>query len=480
MVNWVTELSQRYPEVSPHDFYRAVFPEGELDRKGAFEKHRYTGIACEFCGVRKDSDGKKRELVKRYSITDGLTELDDLLKSEHFVILSPISYFGNSRKSSNAVMMYAFAIEIDNLKVRDGVPVGLNDLIHQFTDIDLLPVPNYIVCSGHGVHLYYLLEEPLVLHDDVKKSLVKFKHTITEKFWNGYVTTSSGFRDIQFESPFQGFRLVGGVTKEGERTRAFEVSSHPVTVAYLNRFVTDENKIKDPTSTHKFTLIEAKEKFPEWYEKRVVQGQKKSGSWTCKRDLYDWWKRQIREKAAVQHRFYCLFCLSIYAIKCGIDEEELTDDLFSFLDDFEKLTISDDNHFTQKDVIDALQAYQDKDLVTYPINSIVKVSGIEIKKNKRNGLNQKDHLEIARAIQTVKDRQRHKNWRDGNGRKPKRIVVSDWRYAHPDGKKADCVRDTGLSKPTVYKWWNAQPTLLDFDMTSMSNSGEREKEVEKW
>ena len=22
-----------------------------------------------------------------------------------------------------------------------------------------------------------------------------------------------------------------------------------------------------------------------------------------------------------------------------------------------------------------------------------------------------------------------------------------------EGKKADCIRDTGLSKPTVYKWW---------------------------
>lgn len=29
-----------------------------------------------------------------------------------------------------------------------------------------------------------------------------------------------------------------------------------------------------------------------------------------------------------------------------------------------------------------------------------------------------------------------------------------WRLDHPRGKKADCIRDTGLSKPTVYKWWD--------------------------
>ena len=28
-----------------------------------------------------------------------------------------------------------------------------------------------------------------------------------------------------------------------------------------------------------------------------------------------------------------------------------------------------------------------------------------------------------------------------------------WRLKNPLGTKAQCVRETGLSKPTVYKWW---------------------------
>lgn len=65
--------------------------------------------------------------------------------------------------------MYAFAIEIDNLKMSDdGLrPAGLNDLLHHF-EIELLPTPNYIVCSGSGVHLYYVFEQPIVLFDNVK------------------------------------------------------------------------------------------------------------------------------------------------------------------------------------------------------------------------------------------------------------------------------------------------------------------------
>lgn len=48
-------------------------------------------------------------------------------------------------------------------------------------------------------------------------------------------------------------------------------------------------------------------------------------------------------------------------------------------------------------------------------------------------------------------------WRNKEGR-PKgssqqKKLVEKWQKSHPDGKKADCIRDTGLSKPTVYKWW---------------------------
>ena len=33
-------------------------------------------------------------------------------------------------------------------------------------------------------------------------------------------------------------------------------------------------------------------------------------------------------------------------------------------------------------------------------------------------------------------------------------IVQKWKSEHPEGKKADCIRDTGLDKKTIYKWWN--------------------------
>ena len=65
----------------------------------------------------------------------------------------------------------------------------------------------------------------------------------------------------------------------------------------------------------------------------------------------------------------------------------------------------------------------------------------------------------ARAIQEINDKVNGTNWREGNGRPKgsgtKKNIISAWRETHPDGTKAECIRDTGISKPTVYKWWDA-------------------------
>lgn len=448
MVKWAKELSELYREVSPKEFYRSIFPKGELDKKNEFTKGKYVGIACEFTNETK-KDG--HPLVKRYSITDDLDTIDELLESENFVIISPISYFGKERTTNHATRMYAFAIEIDNLKVReDGVPVGFNDLIHHF-DIKLLPTPNYIVASGNGVHLYYVFENPLILHESVKRSLTRFKQAMTPYFWNRYVTFDYEREKMQFESAFQGFRMVGGVTKNGERTRVFEVSTHPVSVEYLNEFVREDDCEIESFYASDLSLAQAKEEYPEWYEKRIVQKQKK-GTWICKRDLYDWWKRKI-VNAEVGHRYNCLFVLAVYAIKCDISREELERDMYEFLEPYDELSNDDQNRFTVKDIADALQAYEDKGLITFPINSIIKRSGFLIEKNKRNYRTQEQHLAGARAIQEINDRFNGTNWREGNGRKSKKNIVEEWRKNNPNGKKIDCERETGLSRPTVLKWW---------------------------
>ena len=120
--------------------------------------------------------------------------------------------------------------------------------------------------------------------------------------------------------------------------------------------------------------------------------------------------------------------------------------------------IKHSNPFTSQDVESALRVY-DKDYQRFTIDDIEKLSGIRIEKNKRNGRKQAVHMATMRAVQAVLDPEG--TWRNKDGRPKgsgtKQQIVHEWRTAHPGGRKADCVRDTGLSKPTVYKWWDWNP-----------------------
>ena len=451
------ELMKRYEEVEPREFYRDIFPEGELDIwREDFEnldEHKYTAIMVEVEKTKND-DGEKVEKVKRYSVTDEMDELETAYWGKNFCVMAPISYVGKSRKSENARFMYALVIEIDNLRTRDGEQVGLRDLEFQCKNKHH-PQPTYIVASGNGIHLYYVFEKPIPLYQNVAASLAKLKRELTDRLWNNFVTFDWEPDKVQQESIFQAFRVVGSITKKGDRVSAFR-TGEKVTLEYLNQFVRPQYQASLVYQS-KLSLEKAQKQYPEWYQKRIIDKEPK-GSWKNSRALYEWWKREIMNKTKVGHRYYCLMMLCVYAIKCDVPREELEKDCYEIGDYFESLTNDDTNHFTHKDVRDALKSFEDKGLITYPVNSIANRSGIHIEKNKRNGLKQAQHLEIARAIQEVKNRQRGVSWRNTEGR-PKgsskeREVIALWRAEFPEGTKAQCIRDTGFSKPTVYKWWN--------------------------
>lgn len=152
-------------------------------------------------------------------------------------------------------------------------------------------------------------------------------------------------------------------------------------------------------------------------------------------------------------------CLAIYACKCDVSKQQLKQDMNQL---FELLAeVEHENPFTQDDVKSAMEAY-DKAYYCFTIDDIEKLSGVRIERNKRNGRKQAVHLQMARFIRDEING-RKDNWRDGNGRPDKAQQVYNYRLEHPSAKKADCIRETHLSKPTVYKWWNWQPQEKSVD-----------------
>ena len=142
--------------------------------------------------------------------------------------------------------------------------------------------------------------------------------------------------------------------------------------------------------------------------------------------------------------------LATYAKKCGVSREKLEEDAYGLI----PLMNTKGDAFTEDDVLHALEAFTDS-YITYPIDTIVNRTGIPIEKNRRNGRKQAQHIKIMNAIRDIE--YPDGTWRNKVGRPTgsgtAEQTVMEWQESHPAGKKADCIRETGLSKPTVYKWW---------------------------
>lgn len=425
-------------EVSAMDVYKDMFKLGEGYIQH-FKQEEKNLVANPLGYARMDGAKKGRYRVFfEDTFADTLKELQEA----DFAIVNGITYFGRKNLQEHASKMFAMIFDLDGVN-----DTTLNNFLHGAYFADAYPVPNYIALSGHGIHLYYVFEEPIALYPQTKVLLKQLKYALTDRIWNTYTST---IEKPQYQGINQGFRPVGGKTKiEGVKVRAFRLNEHPFDVEELNNFVPEKDRV-DLSMLYKesrTTLEEAKAKFPQWYQRVIVDGDKTKGSWTCKRDLYEWWKRQIKEGAVFHHRYFCTMCLAIFAVKSGVSYEELEKDaldLVPFMND-----LSPENPFTEADVYSALECF-DSRYVTFPVEDISRLSSIEIQKNKRNGRKQSTHLRIARNTLEILNDEAEKPLQ---GRKSKADIVRAWQRKNPEGTKAECIRQTKLSKPTVYKHW---------------------------
>lgn len=433
----VEYLEQYFDEIGPLEFYREIFPEGELEKAGEQIEGRYNAVALELL----PKAGENRANVRRYIVNDDLKQLEQLQASENFTIIAPVSYAGKDRTSRNARFIYALAFDLDGVEELHNI----RDLFYQI-DNQVLPQPTFTVWSGSGLHLYYQFVNPVPCFRNIVVQMQKLKRELTRKIWNRYI--SSLYESPQIESLFQGFRMVGGVTKGGNRTRAFWTGKS-VSVEYLNGFVGPEFQVTQYAYKSRLTLKEAAGKYPEWYQKRVVEKQPR-GTWTANRAVYEWWLERIRREASTGHRYYCLMVLAVYAAKCGIDREELERDAFGLVEPLDRLSTEESNRFTRADVLAALEMYN-ADYKLFPIDSITKLTAIHIEKNRRNGRKQAEHVKLMNFIRD--EINRNTDWRNKEGRPSKQKQVEQWQHEHPEGTPRQCIDDTGISKNTVYKHW---------------------------
>lgn len=412
----------------------------------------------------------------------GWDSLEELMGRYKFVVTTPATYVGRRRFKTNARYLYAIAIDLDEV----GVP-ELSEVIHQQM-IGMTPQANIIVNSGDGIHLYYILAKPMPLYPKVYETLTNIKKALTRLVWNKASSRTGEDNQVQIQPIIQPFRVPGSRSKHGDVVTAWHNADAPLhTIETLNRFASkptlkylnsgvsqEEAKALDKGSysTNRITRARAKELYPEWYQRRIVEGAPRK-TWNVHRGLYEWLLNMLwtNEKVAVGHRYHCIMFLAVYARKCNVPFDELKKDALGLVPRMEALTGNTGRHFTTQDALDALKAYKESS-ETYPRQLIEDRTGLRIAPNKRNGRPQDLHLKIARGardiLQEVKGR---KDWREGNGRpkgsvvlaedSPQYAKVQEWRDRNPNStNKSRCARETGLSRPTVRKWWQSQDEPL--------------------
>lgn len=384
------------------------------------------------------------------------------ISGRKFAIMSPITYVGRNNTQENARYLYAMAFDLDGVSLRKH---------HKMFDLvkrGMMPMPNLIVNSGHGYHLYYLLEDPVPLHPVIVPLLNRLKHGMTNILWN---MGTSELEDRQYQSILQSFRLPGTLTKFGKRIRAFVCPGvDRYTLEDLNKYLytykLSPEELSICTGKAKYnpkgvTLSEAERMWPEWYFSRVVQKKRVGRKWHVNRAVYDWWHNTLLsagDEIKVHHRYWCILTLVIYAVKCDIPRDEVLADALALVPKMDSYTDTEDNRFTDDDVHDAMLAY-DENYNKWPIKTIEDTTLFRIERNRRNGRKQDEHLKRIRLLQTAD--YPNGDWRNKNGRPLQLEIVQRWREENPNNNnKSQCAKETGLHRNTVSKWWNPDKVVV--------------------
>lgn len=438
-------LSNQYEEINGYDFYKYIYPNNEYS--GIMNTDYSTPNAIYLYKDEKDENTKRR-LRRRIMLKD--TWEDDYInyiERNPLTLCSGLAYRGRANNLNNAQKMNALIFDLDGVG-QEQIANLFNRLGANSEFLFSLPLPTFVVCSGSGLHIYYVFDEPVDLFPNIKSQLKKLKYRLTPIIWDYTITSQES--KVQYQSINQAFRMVGSLNqKYGTEVRAFKIGEK-LRLEDLNKYVPEEFRV-DITKRFKpstMTREQAKEKYPGWYEKVVIQGNKKSEKWDIRSKqgfaLYNWWKNQI-DKIHGGHRYFFLFCLAVYAQKCDVPKEHLYKDMKEIFEYLKRIKHS--NAFTEYDLESAMKAY-DENIFYLPIKDIESLSGIRIERNRRNYRTQADHLKRNRIVQQALN----PNWRNTKGRPNYEKEVKEFIKNNPTFTPTQIAKELGISRPTVYKY----------------------------
>ena len=353
-----------------------------------------------------------------------------LCEARNDVLMGGCTYFNNWISKKSAKDIYAFIIDMDNVYSGTLLNALRNDW--KTANNEPLPMPTYIVNSGTGLHLYFVLTEPIPNYKATTENLDKLYRALAIQ-----QTTKRVYLHKQVQWFGQDFRMAGGLNKYEWKNTVFRVGE---------KWDIDElGKAVGLKDIHFARYGEKRTKKPTAKKNR----QNREG-WRSNRAFYDYALRNCRAKTKEGNRYTSMCALSVIAWKCNVSLEELEKDLLSLLPDYNKGAT---RQIKEKEIYSAMKMYNPKAMLTQR-ESLENWQGWEYKPIKRNGRKQAEHLERARLVQTLD----YPNgaWRNKEGRPTKEHIVREYQALHPNATRSDCMTDTGLAYNTVRKYWGEE------------------------
>lgn len=324
------------------------------------------------------------------------------------------SFFGGWPKERLVNNVYAFVIDLDGVS-----PADLRVLLKR--EITKFP-PSYIVNSGQGVHIVYMFTVPVAGYTKRKKVLKQAIKALAGLF---KVKTYS-YKVDPTATLVHPYRVVGSRTKLGQTAKAYKVGEKREVVEMLKLLNIDTY------------LFEKHEKKQTTQRKARSYNNEVAVLPTGRVRFYDSTYERVRHEVDEGHRYLSLFALAIIAYKCRIPRAQIEEDIGDLVDLFNQKEHV--KRVRENEIEKAMMGYSQK-FVKVNSYTLEEYLGFTFHRStKRNGLKQREHLLIARAV------------KDARQKATKEIQMKRYLQEKPEASLKQIEEDLGWSRRTIVKY----------------------------
>ena len=415
----------------------------------------------------------KRKAVRIEEITDYCDRND--------VAVNPCGYYNNFPRKKLMRCVYAFVMDVDEVR-----PKTLEFLLSMIERGDIVR-PTVITNSGSGIHFMYILDHALEVGQ--REKYLKNLELAEQIYFMLHSVVKEQYKGVQKHHLGQDYRVVGSLTKFGDVTSAWKTGgfwsvealaaalgvdltgiyekkkvSSPQMQLYAKSIAQSLNldlpDFDRPGEVYDFIRDHKDEAYKE--RQRVREEQEAKGGKQGKRTI-GWYNKtyfKVLNQTVAGNRFNALRALAIIAYKCGISEERFVNDIEKLSGVWSEIRWENGDRFNEENVEAIVRMFRNGE--RYKKTSrrrLEELLGWEWTGGnvRRNGLPRDEHLEIARLRKLQK--KRSQTLKNPDHRPPgkdthEKLLIRKYLHDHPDAKKSEIKCATGISYPTIRKYFD--------------------------